>query len=161
MGAEARATGAARSDIHLAPSDWGDSGIAAPGLRTGMAAQDAAALIARGEAALRRAASLSDAGLRQEGRPMALELAEIARALVLRQAELREDARAGFRNAALRLEVIAENLGDFLGEKDMLAFRRQMIEASGALAHARLVLDAARLEPETPPSTEPAPAEAP
>lgn len=145
--AENRAVPQARATIHDAPGDWGEGRFGDPSLRGALAVQQGAELIDRGRALVRRVSTLGDPALRTEGEPAARELGEIARALVRRQAELEPSARPAFRNAALRLEVLAENMADFSRTREHSKYRRQSFEAARALDALLLIHREARIDP--------------
>ena len=67
----------------------------------------------------------------------ARQVKQLARALVFRQGELPAPMRPGFRNAALQIEVIADNLADFAAERDRANFRRQLLSLRRAVERAR------------------------
>jgi hypothetical protein len=55
------------------------------------------------------------------------EVVELSRALARRQSELPDLSRPGFRNATMRLEVIAENIVEFSREHDRHGYNRQVV----------------------------------
>lgn len=117
------------------PPDWDDLKYANPGSRTGYAVYSARELvdgITHSRSQLQR--QHQRRGFTPADRYHIEEMSEMARALVLRQGEFPELMRPGFRNSVLQLEVIVENLGDFHGDRNRLAFRRQLIELERSLA---------------------------
>ncbi|MBX3729443.1 MAG: hypothetical protein KF858_09685 [Candidatus Sumerlaeia bacterium] len=116
------------------PPDWGPLRHGDEAFRTGLVllnARDLAVELERRRAWLRQE---SMNRLHVEAPTVAREMAELARALVGRQGEMPDLMRPGFRNAAMRLEVIAENLHDFHREGDRTRFRRQLTALDESLA---------------------------
>lgn len=72
--------------------------------------------------------------LKPEAGIVSREISELGRALVLRQGELPDLMRPGFRNAALQVEVIGENLADYHEARDRHRFRQQTGQLDAALA---------------------------
>lgn len=127
----------------LRPPDWGALRYPEGALADATARMNARELLG---ALADRQRTLGDANLRalDDAEPMAREMGELARALVRRQGEVRSLSRAGFRNAALRLEVMSENVVEYSRARDRLNVRRQaremravLQELAGYLAIAR------------------------
>ncbi|MCC5876352.1 MAG: hypothetical protein JJU11_09070, partial [Candidatus Sumerlaeia bacterium] len=69
------------------------------------------------------------------------EMGELARELARRTDEVPTLSREPFRNAALRLDVMAENLRDFITESRRLHSRRQLYAINLAIRDAERYLD--------------------
>ncbi len=154
---------AARSDRELGrsaipgfvqpPPDWQSSEHEEPAMRIGLVLMDAKQLADGIEGRREELRDSTRARLGDGDALVAREVGEMARALVERQGELPSASRPGFVAAALRLEVIAENLGDLHTEGDRLRFRRQLIELQEAVEDVQAfiaVRDRLRRESERP-----------
>lgn len=116
------------------PADWGPLRHGDEAFRTGLVLLNARDLVVELE---RRRAWLRQESMNRlhiEAPVVAREMAELARALVGRQGEVPDLMRPGFRHAAMRLEVVAENLHDFHREGDRTRFRRQLAALDESLA---------------------------
>lgn len=108
------------------PADWGPPRHGSAVTRSGVAlmtAEDLAATISLRREQLWQS---SRTGLNLQDDPLIREIGEMARALAMRQGEFPPLMRQGVRNAALRTEVIADNLIDYLRAGDRANYRRQL-----------------------------------
>lgn len=124
------------------PPDWNDSKFANEAMRLGLSLRNARELmdeLKRSREELRRSARRGR--LRPEDVVRFEEMTEMARALVLRQGEFPELMRPGFRNAALQIELVVENLGDYHSERNLPAFRRHLIELDRSFKRAEAFLE--------------------
>lgn len=106
------------------PADWDVGGFRAPDFAPTIATMAADQLLAEfrfRNASLQRNLRLPPA---QWDLQSVLEMGELARELANRVQELPASSRTGFRNAALRLDVLAESLHDFMSEGNYLYARR-------------------------------------
>lgn len=108
------------------PADWTPHPRPEPLLRTTLAPRTASELVAMLQDRRVRLNRMGNREFERDGPAIASELGEIARALVMRQDELNPLSREGFRNAALRADVVSENLIDFLAQRDWANARRQV-----------------------------------
>ncbi|MCB2154592.1 hypothetical protein KQI84_06870 [bacterium] len=79
--------------------------------------------------------------LENEGAVAGREIGELARALILRQGDVPPISRRGFRNTALQMDVISENMVEFAQKNDWPNYRRQIIVLDEALERAFLYLE--------------------
>lgn len=116
----------------LRPPDWGALRYPEGAAADATARMDARQLLG---ALADRQRVLGDSNLRalDDAEPIAREMGELARALVRRQGEVRSLSRPGFRNAALRLEVMSENVVEYARTRDRLNVRRQAREMHAVL----------------------------
>jgi len=123
----------ASSELARVPPDWGDAKHPEPGVRVELVLMDARALRTAIAARRRDLAEQTRQRLRDEHLRVAGEVGEMARALVARQGEVPALSRPGFVHAALRIDVIADNLAACHAAGDRLAFRRQLMLLGDAL----------------------------
>lgn len=124
------------------PMDWAQPRYPEPLIRSKTAVMTGRELC---EAIRRRVQTMKRSPrdqIEQDGGLAARELGELARALILRQGDVDPIARPGFRNAALQMEVIAENQVDFHRRGDWTNYRRQLIALDDVLERALMYLDA-------------------
>lgn len=126
-----RESGRAVSEVsRYLPPDWGNLRFGNESTRRAASTMPAADLLRTMDESRRVLADRSTHELPPWAEEEARRLGEMARALVYRQGEMPELMRPGFRNAALRAEVISENLVEFTREKRQAHFVRQL-EAFG------------------------------
>lgn len=98
------------------PADWGKGGLASRDFRLQLAGKSTREVVREIPRIL---APLGQKGLPQERRvEFCAQLAEVARELTGRADSLADSSRVGFRNKALRLDVVAENIARMGSSRD-------------------------------------------
>ncbi len=139
--ADARAGRSDRWGYTLFPPDWGEPRVRDKMFGDGLVFYSAAELL---EMARDRQYTLSRTQqdrLELDSEVLAKETLEIARALATRHAELPELSRAGFRNVAMRMEVVAENIIDFGRKRDRIGINRQVFLLGESVRDMQRFLD--------------------
>lgn len=115
------------------PDDWGELTNPAPDLRIGLVLLNADELRHAIEDRRSTMQKTSWKRLTAEHERLGREVAEIGRALLKRQGEFPALSRPGFCHAAMRIEVIGDNLVDFAKDDNRLNYRRQLLSLEEAL----------------------------
>ncbi|MDK2972050.1 MAG: hypothetical protein PWP23_1805 [Candidatus Sumerlaeota bacterium] len=123
------------------PPDWGELRYGDESMRGTLTLMNAREIASETRRRWRWLREENRGSLKPDAGVVARELGELGRALVLRQGELPDLMRPGYRNAALQVEVVAENLADYHRAGDRHRFRQQVELLGEALGRVQEYLD--------------------
>jgi hypothetical protein len=139
--ADVRAGRSDRWGYTLFPPDWGEPRVRDKMFGDGLVFYSAAELLEMARDRQYMLSRLEQDRLDMDSEDLAKETMEIARALATRQAELPDLSRAGFRNVAMRMEVVAENIIDFSRKRDRIGINRQVLLLGESVRDMQRFLD--------------------
>ncbi len=123
------------------PSDWEVGGFRHPSFRERIRGWQTSRLMEGFRNRREALVSLAKGGFQPPDAEYAREMGELARELATRQSDVPVTSRLAYRNATLRLDVMAENLLDFLQDNQSLHARRQARALEDAEADVQAFLE--------------------
>jgi hypothetical protein len=139
--ADVRAGRSDRWGYTLFPPDWGEPRVRDRLFGDGLVFYSAVELLDMARERHHQLSRMYQDRLEVDTEMMAKETLEVARALATRQAELPELSRSGFRNSAMRMEVVAENIIDFNRKRDRIGINRQVFILGESIRDMQRFLD--------------------